>query len=407
MSSYLPRTLEKIFLKANGQFKALRISGMRQVGKTTLLSHLKQSDRQFVSLDDLLELEDARHQPTIFFRNHPLPLYLDEIQRAPELFLPLKATIDAQNETGVVWMTGSQRFRLMKNASESLVGRVIEFELMPFSIYEAQGLGLEQKAYVPTDKPHSLLTKHDRKATIKKMWQGLWPGAQRCEDADDWQLFYRSIVQTYLERDIRAELNIEKLAAFQLFLKALALRSGQELRIGVLAQMSGVSEPTIKRWLSVAESSGLIYCLKPFYNNLSKQLVKSPKVYFTDVGLLCYLCGLHTPDDLEKYQDIGAVFETFVVSEILKSWVHNGKEAQLYFIRDSQTKEEIDLLIHANNTYHPVEIKWSEHPTSAMLKNFAMLSKQNLSVGLGSVICMTEKPRWLEENVIAHSIWEI
>ena len=407
MANYLPRTLEKIFLKANNQFKALMISGMRQVGKTTLLTHLKQANREFVSLDDLMELEDARHQPTIFFKNHPMPLYLDEVHRAPELFLPLKATIDAQTETGVVWMTGSQRFRLMKNASESLVGRVVEFELMPVSIYEAAGFGLEQKPYIPTEKPFSPLTKLDKKATIKKMWQGLWPGAQRCEDADDWALFYRSIVQTYLERDIRAELNIEKLSAFQLFLKGLALRSGQELRIGVLAQMSGVSEPTIKRWLSVAESSGIIYCLKPFYNNINKQLVKSPKVYFTDIGLLCYLCGLHTPEDLEKYQDIGAIFETFVVSEIVKSWVHNGKEAQLFFMRNSQTKEEIDLLIHANNMYHPVEIKWSDNPTSSMLKNFSMLNDCHLPIGTGSVICMTDKVRWLDDNVIAHNIWEI
>lgn len=407
MTTYLPRTLETVFLKANAQFKVLLISGMRQVGKTTLLSQLRSTNREFVSLDDLDELNEARQQPQLFFKNHAIPLYLDEVQRAPELFLPMKATVDAQDQSGVIWMTGSQRFRLMKNASESLAGRLVEFELMPLSIYEAAGLGLKQRPYVPSEQPVSLLEQQDKTATVKRMWQGLWPGAQRCEDADSWFLFYRSIVQTYLERDIRAELNIEKLAAFQLFLRSLALRSGQELRIGALAQQCGISEPTVKRWLSVVESSGVVYLLKPYHANLNKQLVKSPKVYFTDVGLLCYLCGLHTPDALERHPDIGAVFETFVVSEIVKSWVHNGKEAPLFFLRDSKTKEEIDLLIHAEGRYHPVEIKWSEHPSAAMTKNFRMLENTALPIGQGAVICMSAKPRWLSESVLAHSIWSI
>ncbi len=405
--SYLPRTLEKVFKEANSQFKVLMVSGMRQVGKSTLLGNIADNDRKQVSLDDMQEREDARNQPAVFFRNHRLPLYIDEIQRVPELFLQLKAVVDAQASAGAVWLTGSQRFALMKGVGDSLAGRIIDFELMPFSIYEREGKGLLQEPYMPSDKLKSHLPSRDREETLRILWQGAWPQAVQSRTPSAWARFYRSIVQNYLERDIRTDMNIGKIAAFHRFITALALRTGQELRIGVLAQMAGVNEATVKRWLSIAEASGVIYLLPPFFVNVNKQLVKSPKVYFTDTGLACWLCNLHTPEEVLSYKDAGALFETFVITEILKSWRHNGLQPQFYFYRDSKGQAEIDLLVHHRGIYHPVEIKLSEFPDKSMVRHFDVLKKLPVNTGTGALICCGGKSRWLTENVITHAIWQI
>lgn len=404
---YLPRTLEKVFKEANDQFKVLMVSGMRQVGKSTLLANISQDGRETITLDDMMEREDARNSPAVFFKNHPLPLYIDEIQRVPELFLQLKAVVDAQSDAGAVWLTGSQRFSLMKGAGDSLPGRIIDFELMPFSIYEREGKGLFQEPFLPSDNPKQHLPVRNRAETLEILWRGAWPQAVNSHTPTAWTLFYRSIVQNYLERDIRSEMNIDKISAFHRFIAALALRTGQELRIGILAQMAGVSEATIKRWLSIAEASGIIYLLPPFFTNVNKQLVKKPKVYFTDTGLACWLCNLHSPEEVAAYKDIGALFETFVVTEILKSWRHNGLQPQLFFYRDSKTLAEIDLLIQHKGVYHPVEIKLSDMPDKSMVRHFRELDKLPIEVGQGSLICCAEKSRWMTENTLAHSIWQI
>ncbi len=404
---YLPRTLEKVFSEANGLFKVLMVSGMRQVGKSTLLSHISTKGREVVSLDDMQERDDAKNSPAVFFKNHKLPLYIDEIQRVPELFLQLKAVVDAQPDTGIAWLTGSQRFALMKGVGDSLAGRIIDFELMPFSIYEREGKGLLQEPYIPSDALKTNLPIRNRNETLRILWQGAWPQATRSESPKAWALFYRALVQNYLERDIRTDLNIDKIAAFHRFIAALALRTGQELRIGRLAQTAGVNAATIKRWLSIAEASGIIYLLPPFFTNANRQLVKSPKVYFTDTGLACWLCNLHHPENVLSYKDAGALFETFVITELLKSWRHNGLQAQFYFYRDSKSQAEIDLLIQHQGVYHPVEIKLTDAPEKNMVRNFEVLDTLPIETGTGSLICCNDKNRWLTEKVITHSLWQI
>lgn len=407
MTAYLPRTLEKVFAKTNRHFKALMLVGMPGVGKTTMLKHLAESDRTFVTLDDLLECLDARLRPNDFLHRHGLPICIDKIQRAPDLLTQLKAEMDAQDKNGTTWLTALQSIRTMKHVGDSLAGRIAEFELMPLSIYEFAGLGLKQLPYVPKSSVTGILPKVTRQETIRRMWLGAWPQVLQMTETTMWRMFYRRLVQEFLEIDIGRDLGIEKLDEFLVFLRQLALRSGQELRVGSLAQAVGVSEPTIKNWLSIARACGVIYYLKPFSVNIGKQLVKSPKIYLTDTGLMCYLCGLMDPKYLENYPNVGAVFETFAVNELLKSWVHNGREPEFYFVRDSKTQQEVDLLIRSNNVYHPVEIKLTDRPETGMLKNFSMVESLGIKIGQGALICTMEKSRWLTDKVLAHSIWEI
>lgn len=214
------------------------------------------------------------------------------------------------------------------------------------------------------------------------------------------------MLHTYIENDIHRTLGVEKLEEYETFLRLLALRTGQELRIETLAREVGVSEITATRWLSVAEASGIVYFLRPFHENISKILVKSPKIYFVDTGLACYLSGLTSVEQLKTYYNRGALFETFVIVELLKSWVHNGKKPDFFFYRDSKGAE-IDLLIRSGLTYHPIEIKASEHPTLSMVKSFDVLTKENVNHGAGSLITLAGPNEVLSKNVTTHCVWDI
>lgn len=405
---YLTRTIEPVIKEVSEIFKVVLLTGIRQCGKSTCLQHLANAEgkRQSLTMDDAMLRSDAELAPGFFFKLHPTPLLIDEIQRTPKLFLQMKAEVDAKSEFGQIWATGSQKFSLMKGVSESLAGRLIPLELMPLSIYERQGLGLEQKPYVPSINPTNILPSVDKDHIWQTIWQGAWPGVINASPRQR-RFFYDALISTYLERDIQLTSGVSKINEFRIFLQMLASLTGQELRIGALANAVGVSEPTIKAWLSTAQASGIIYYLRPYFSNINKQLVKSPKVYFTDTGLAAYLCGLSSPDALCAYKDAGAFFETFVITEILKSWVHNGEHADFFFYRDSRTREEIDLLIRHNGTLYPVEIKMGSHPGADAIKHFKVLNNLPEPIGHGAVICTTESNYGLSNRCTAHSVWRL
>lgn len=406
--NYLPRTIEKVLLEVSEMFKVVLLTGMRQSGKSTCLEHLSRTsgNRTYLNLDEASLLEEANFSTSHFFEFHPTPLLIDEIQRAPKLLLQIKAEVDAHAQPGQIWATGSQKFSLMKGVSESLAGRLIPLELMPLSIYERVGKGLEQKPYVPSINPTSPLSIPSSDSIWETIWQGAWPGVIHAT-ARQRKFFYYALVQTYIERDIQSISGVEKIYEFRKFMKLLAIKTGQELRLTALAEEVGVSVPTIKAWLSTAEASGIIYLLRPYYANINKQLVKSPKVYFTDTGLASYLCEFDDPEMLKNYKGAGAFFETFAIIEILKSWIHNGEQPELFFYRDSKTQEEIDLLIRHRGKLHPVEIKSTNRPNRSTIKNFGVLESLREPIGHGAVICTSEKNYPLGEGCTAHSLWSI
>lgn len=403
---YIRRTIEKEFKNLGDNFKVILTSGMRQIGKSTLMQHLAEPDRACVTLDSQRELETASRAPEAFFRQHPLPVFIDEIQRAPALFLQIKAEVDKSEECGRVWISGSQRFSLMRGVGDSLAGRLCEVRLMPLSLYERQGQGLLQNPYLPNLMPSTALTPQSLEETWRIIWQGAWPKVLNYGPKLRDQ-FFDALLTTFIERDIRELCQIGDIRQFSAFVKALAIRTGQELRLNTLAQIAQVAVPTVKRWLSLAQTLGLIYLLSPFSTNKSKSLIKSPKLYFTDTGLAAWLCGFTTPQELSRDMNAGAFFETFVVMEILKSWRHNGTEPRLFFYRDQKGLAEIDLLIHADGKWHPVEIKTTKNPDSNMVRHFGRLADFGLPLGTGALICNTPVRRYIADNVVAHSVWEL
>lgn len=271
------------------------------------IHHLSEADRNYVSLDNFDDLDLAEQSPGAFFLQHPLPLFIDEIQRVPKLFRQVKFEVDKTNKNGLVWLSGSQRFSLMQGVGDSLAGRVFELHLMPLSIYERQGKGKLQQPYLPSATLSGHLTERSTEKLWKLIWQGAWP-ALIDKNTKEREQYFEAFVSTFLERDIKTLGNVDKLREFRKFLLALALRTGQELRLNKLAEIAGVTELTVRRWLSIAQASGLIYLLPPFSVNASKTLTKSPKVYFTDTGLAAYLCKFSTPEEMRKDTNAGAFF---------------------------------------------------------------------------------------------------
>lgn len=399
------RTIESLIKKTDSNFKALLLTGMRQVGKTTVLRDLASEDRTYITLDDVLSLNLAKEDAYLFFQTNKLPLLIDEIQYAPELFPHIKVLVDNTTKTGQVWLTGSQQFLLMKDVSESLAGRLAVLELLGFSIYEQEGKGAEQRPFLPSSTPASILKRKSLAETYHTIWKGSFPEVTLWDDSL-WSLFYSSFVKTYIERDVRQLLNVGNELRFYNFLKVVAARTGQELNMTDIANSLDISLNTVKSWLSVLQASGVIFLLSPFYENITKRIVKRPKLYFLDTGLCAYLTDWNTPESLSSGAMNGAFFETFVISEILKSYKHNGLQPSLYYYRDSN-KVEIDLLIVENGIFYPIEIKRTASPNKQMIKNFSVLESLGKQTGYGSLICLTGQILPLTRNANAISVWDI
>lgn len=385
---YIKRAFENQIKQGLSHYPIIMVTGPRQVGKSTMLKHItKDSGFTYVTLDYPQLRTLAKSDPELFLQQYKAPLLIDEIQYAPELLPFIKIRVDKENNNGMYILTGSQMFLTMKNISESLAGRVGIFKLFSFSQNEL--LERESNPFLPTNQ----FPLTESTFTIQNVFENILRGSMprlRTEKELSSESFYNSYIQTYLERDIRDLINIKKEREFIKFLSCIAARTAQELVISEIAKEVEVDSKTIENWISVLESSGIIVLLKPFYNNVLKRIVKHPKIYFMDTGLACHLSMWNNAESLSVSAMAGAMFETYVVSEIIKSYVNSGKEYsnRLFYYRDTDQKE-IDLLIVENNTIYPIEIKKSAAPDKSMLKNFMVLEKTSLTRGDGAVLCMT------------------
>lgn len=401
-----PRTLARAIGVVSQSFPVLLVTGPRQVGKTTLLelcSADEETPRRYVTLDDLDARALAQSDPALFLQTWPSPVMIDEVQYAPQLFSAIKMQVDRDKRSGQFWLTGSQKFALMQGVTESLAGRVAIVDLMGLSQAEMLGYGQNSAPFLPTSAWLAQAEQNHQQQSLMDVFQRIWLGAyprlnQLGPSMRD--VFYRSYVQTYIQRDVQDVLKIADQTAFNRFLVAVAARTGQLLNYASLARDADIDNKTAKAWLSVLEASGLVFLLQAYHSNLSKRLVKAPKLYFLDTGLAAYLTRWPDAASLESGAMSGAMLETWVLGEILKSYWHNGLEAPLYFYRDAD-QQEVDLVIETAGSLFPVEIKKTASPSHNSKRHFAVLEKLGKPMGPGAVLCFVARHIPLSQQVVA------
>ena len=391
---YIKRHLEKEVKKASKFYPVVLVCGQRQVGKSTMLYKIKEKNRNYVTFDDNSIRRLAKKDPDLFFETYKPPLIIDEFQRVPSILITLKKIIDSnrlkgKESNGLYWLTGSQKFKMMKNISESLAGRIAILEMSSLCSREINkkssmvfdgNIDKLKKGY-NVDKDYIDVTK-----VYKKIFMGGLP--KIVSTKINRNNYYMDYINTYLERDIKELSQVGHLDTFYDFLVYMASRTSKELKYEEISKNLGISAPTAKQWVSILERTGVIFILKPYHNNITKRLVKTPKVYFMDTGLVAYLCGWDSYKTLQNGAMSGEIFETYVVSEIIKGYLNNRAKMDLYYYRDID-KKEIDLLIVKNNCIIPIEIKKSKNPENAT-KNFDVLLKFKMDVKKGIIICMME-----------------
>lgn len=369
-------------------FPAILVIGPRQVGKTTIIKNLYPHVK-FVSLDSNVNKFSASDDPEGFLRLKGTPLVLDEVQKVPELFDEIKSIIDSDRKYGMFFLTGSQNMLLMKNTSESLAGRISIIHMLGLSTREIYG----DKNISPFLPTLEYLSKRNPVFQFKEneLWKRIHRGSMpECwaNKEISWEKYYDSYVQTYLERDVRDFSRIQDLMAFRKFMVAVAARTGQLLNMADIARDVGIDQTTVKAWLSILQASDIIYLLEPFSLNVSKRVVKTPKVYFTDTGLACFLSRWSTPENLLNGAMAENIFETYVLGELLKSYYNVGKKPSLYFYRDKNSVE-IDFLFYENDTIYPIEVKKNSNPDKSDARHFKILSSAfpNTKIGDGGIVC--------------------
>lgn len=390
MGMYIKRHAEKTVNELSKMFGAVLVAGPRQVGKTTMLEAITK-DTKYVTLDDPIVRAIAQEESTTFFKDNPPPVFVDEIQKAPVLFEQIKLYLDRDRKKGQFYICGSQQFKMMKGVSESLAGRIGLMTLLGFSLREIYGVDCDLP-FIPTKEYFDNRKKSVANIKYDDVWNRIHRGCmpELYDNPDfDWQMFYSAYVRTYIERDVRELSEIGDTVKFTKFMVAAAANTGQLLNIASLARDVGISPPTAERWLSILVASNVVYLLHPYSNNITKRAVKTPKLYFLDTGLATYLTKWNTPDVLKSGAMAGAFFESFVVSEIIKSYYNKGiLEPPIYFYRDKDMNE-IDLLIEQNGTLYPIEIKKHADPSKKDVAAFDYLEKiPNMQRGSGGVICM-------------------
>lgn len=397
---YIEREVETKLLSYLKQFKVVLVTGPRQAGKTTLVMNALPKGYDYVTLDDMTALDLARRDPMAFLNQDALPIVIDEVQQAPDLFKQAKYVVDGSEKCGTVVLTGSQTYSLMQGVSESLAGRVGILELPTLSLRE-----IRQHIGSGPFIPHKLKN-HDSAGESFDIWEHIHRGSMpRLQEREiDWNDYYSSYVRSYLERDVRQLLSLKDEQKFFNFMIACAARTGQLLNASDIAGTVGADTKTVQGWLSVLQASGIIHIMQPFWANEKKRLTKTPKLFFMDTGLACYLTSWNTPEQLKRGAMSGHMFETFAVSEVLKSYMNAGRDLRsVSFYRDAQ-KREIDLVIQDGHTLHPVEIKSAVQVGTDAIKNFSCLEGfTEYEIGFGNVICQTEKPYALTESVQAIS----
>ncbi len=396
---YITRELERKFLRLNDFFKVILVTGARQVGKTTMMRHLASSDRTYVTLDNSMVRELAKSDPVLFFQTYKPPILIDEVQKAPELFEQIKVICDESDEKGLIWLTGSEQFEMMKNVRETLAGRIGILELYSLSEREKSGVLFDDELGFSIDvlrKRQSLLPKNDIIKTFNSIWEGGMPQIQGVE-SELRQEYFNSYVDTYLMRDITEVGGITDSVKFRRFLSGCASLVSEQVNYRTLAESADIAPTTAKQWLQVLEGLHIVYLLKPYSNNALKRLSKAPKLYFCDTGLCAYLSMWLTPDTLRNGAASGHFYENYVVMELVKNYAYAKSKANITYYRDSNAKE-IDVFVEENNVIHPLEIKKSASPDRREVKKYSVLDRASLNRGTGGIICMCEEPIPIDNN---------
>jgi len=417
---YIERHIEDLVKASSNNFKAVLVTGARQTGKSTLLRHIL-TDVKEVSFDDPFVEEQAKNNPDMFMMLNEPPIFLDEVQYVPSLFRYIKLSCDNHDEKGLYFLSGSQPFKLMDIASESLAGRVSIVEVAPLSLREIMNDNFKTP-FLPTQE--YVMERNASAKNPENIWKIIHRGGYpELQNPDiDWGMYFSSYVKTYLERDVRQLAAVQNLDAFRRFMVACAARTGQMLNYSNIADEVGKDVNTIKKWISVLEASGIIYILEPFSNSTLKRVIKTPKLYFRDTGLAAYLGRWLTPETLANGAMSGEYFETFVISEILKTYSNRGHDYR-YFVsyyrgKDKkkikkngetvQEEAEIDFIIEQDGILHPIEIKQNSSVTAEMTSAFTVLDTiPEKKRGMGAIICMCPMPGKLRENILQIPYWFI
>ncbi len=397
---YIQRHLERKFTRMSEFFKAVLVTGARQVGKTTMLRHLAEGqNRTYVSLDNMMVRELAQTDPVLFFQTYKPPILIDEVQYAPQLFGQIKILCDSSDETGQFWLTGSQQYKMLKNVRETLAGRIGILTLYSLSQSEKSGV------IFGNDLDFSLSCLQERQrqvpgndivAVFEHIWRGGMPQVIHA-DAERHQEYFDSYINAYLMRDVAEIGGVTDTLRFGKFLTACAALIGEQVNYSTLAETAGIAQPTAREWLELLEGLSVVYLLRPYANNALKRLTKTPKLYFCDSGLASYLSMWLTRDTLMNGAAAGHFFENYVVTELLKGYAYSPLRYGMTYYRDSNAKE-IDIFVEENNFIHPLEIKKSANPDRREVKKFDLLQKTTVGRGAGGIICMCEEPIPIDSN---------
>lgn len=407
--AYIARHMEQKILDLSKFFSALLITGPRQAGKTTMLKELAAREgivRGYVSLDDLNARDMAKNDPKLFLQLHKPPVIIDEVQYAPELFTYIKIHVDEHHMPGAFWLTGSQIYRLMRGVQESLAGRVALLHLSPLSQREITGMPArpfmvdfdtllaESKTISPVSVPDM----------YERIWKGCMPGLLSGQSERD--IFYSSYISTYLERDVRELSGAIDALKFNRFVTAVAARCSQLVNFTALAEDADIDIQTAKSWLNILETLGIVFLLHPYSNNVLKRTIRTPKLYFYDTGLVCYLTRWSSAEVAECGAMSGALLENFTVSELMKSYQNEGLSPYLYFYRDRDAKE-IDVLLEGNGKLFPLEIKKTATPDKRIVRTFDVIEKSPLERGTGAVLCMAQEFSAFDRENLIVPVWMI
>lgn len=391
---YITRELERKFLEMDRFFKAVLVIGARQVGKSTMLKHLAQNqNRTIVTMDNDFLRELAQNDPRLFFQTYRPPILIDEIQKAPELLEFIKVMCDESDERGRFWLTGSQRKKIMERSEETLAGRL--------GILHLYGLSQREKAAILDPAPldfsmasmlsrASLLPENNINMVYSHIWRGGFADVQNATN-EQAEVYYQSYIDNYLIADAVNDEGIKDITGFRRFIRACAALIGNLVNYRTLAESSGISEVTAKKWLGILQDMEVIYLLEPYSNNELQRMIKTPKLYFCDTGLCAYLTRWLTPESLRDGAASGAFYENYVVMELVKNYAYARNSALLSFYRD-QKAQEVDIFVEENGKIHPLEVKKSANPDRKVIRRFKIIEKTTLERGSGGIVCMFPRP---------------
>lgn len=405
---YITRELEKVVSQVAKEYPVVLVTGPRQVGKTTMLLKLMEgTDRRYVTLDDLNERSMAKTDPELFLQLHKPPVLIDEVQYAPELFTYIKVHVDKSHDPGAFWLTGSQVFKLMRGVQESLAGRVAVLSLT--SLSQAEIYGGATEPFTVDLEALAVRSEAGKEADTEEIFARIYRGSMPAIVSgakSNSQIFYGSYLSTYMERDVRELSEAIDSLKFHRFMTAVAARCGQMLNVADMARDADINQQQAKSWLGILETLGIIFYLHPYSNNMLKRLVKTPKLYFYDTGLVCYLTRWSSPQTLEWGAMNGAVLENYVVAEIRKTYLSCGMEPYLYYYRDKDAKE-IDMVLEHDGVLNPIEIKKTANPGKELIRAFGLLDRASVPRAKGAVICMKPGLGAIDRDNYIVPVWMI